>query len=137
MKTKTRKVKSFLLAVVLTLSQFALQALILPVSAEQNTTDSENIEERSFDENIYIDPSSISIYRGQAYQLTACPQVSGDVSWSSNNTSIATVTQYGLVVGVSAGTTYICATVDSTAPGINVAQCQVTVSSAGVVTSGT
>ena len=136
MKTKNRKTKLSLLIVVLILFQFTLLVFIMPVSAKQNEADSEKIDERGADYNIYINPSSISIDRGQAYQLTASPLVSGNVSWLSNNTSIATVTQYGLVVGVSAGSTYINVAVDSAAPGINVARCLVTVSPDGIVADG-
>ncbi|MBP5610933.1 MAG: Ig-like domain-containing protein, partial [Clostridia bacterium] len=82
---------------------------------------------------IYIDYMSISINRGEAFQLTALPEVPGDISWMSSNPSIATVTQYGLVVGVSAGTTYINVSVDTNEPGIAVARCLVTVSSSGII----
>ncbi|MBQ7603869.1 MAG: RICIN domain-containing protein [Clostridia bacterium] len=133
MKHTNKKIASVLLALLLALSQLTIPVLILPSSAEQALPE----EERGPVINMYMSPTSISIDRGQAFQLTALPQVSGAVSWSTQNSSIATVTQYGLVVGVSAGTTYITAMVDSLEPGINAAQCQVTVSSNGIVANGT
>ncbi len=91
---------------------------------------------------ITVSPHSQTIKRGQAYKLSATldPVASnGTITWSSSNTSVATVTSYGLVVGKSAGTTTITATVDC--PMIQgwtyEDHCIITVSSSRIVADGT
>ena len=74
---------------------------------------------------IYLDRSSLSLSENGSYYLTATLTPSGasaTVSWSSSNTSVATVSSSGLVTGVSAGT----ATIYARASGYS-ATCQVTV----------
>ena len=91
---------------------------------------------------ITVSPHSQTIKRGQAYKLSATldPVASnGTITWSSSNTSVATVTSYGLVVGKSAGTVTITATVDC--PMIQgwtyEDHCTITVSSSRIITDGT
>ncbi len=91
---------------------------------------------------ITVSPHSKTIKRGQAYKLSATldPVASnGTITWSSSNTSVATVTSYGLVIGKSAGTVTITATVDC--PMVQgwtyVDHCTITVSSSRIITDGT
>jgi hypothetical protein len=44
---------------------------------------------------ISLDFTSKSISKGEAFKFTAYPTVPGNITWSSNNTSVATVTQGG------------------------------------------
>src|SRR5205814_7389783 len=60
--------------------------------------------------SVVVSPATASRQVGQTVQLTATPQdVGGNaltgrvVTWSSSNTSVATVTGSGLVTGVAAG----------------------------------
>lgn len=83
-----------------------------------------------------IEPTGISLNRttgsvqaGSSLQLNATLQPSGatgTVTWSSDDTDVATVNSYGLVTGVSAGTATITASVAS----YN-ATCEITVTSNG------
>ena len=63
---------------------------------------------------IEIYPSSITLRVNETYTLTANPKPSnaslGTVSWSSTNSSVATVNSYGKVTGKSAGSATIRAT---------------------------
>jgi uncharacterized protein YjdB len=67
--------------------------------------------------SVTVTPASASLNDGQTVQLTATPRdangapLSGRaVTWSSNNTSVATVNGSGLVTGVTAGSATITAT---------------------------
>lgn len=92
-----------------------------------------NIEKSQDDTNpisvtgVSISPSPISLNIGETQQLTAIISPSNatnqSVTWSSNNTSVATVTN-GLVRGISAGTATITVT---TTDGGKQATCQVNI----------
>src|SRR5213593_917304 len=67
--------------------------------------------------SVTVTPASASIQQGQTVQLTATPKdVNGNpltgrtITWSSSNTSVATVNSSGLVSGVVAGSATITAT---------------------------
>ena len=67
--------------------------------------------------SVTVTPASASIQQGQTIQLTATPKdVNGNpltgrtITWSSSNTSVATVNSSGLVSGVVAGSATITAT---------------------------
>src|SRR5213078_2020090 len=67
--------------------------------------------------SVVVSPATASRQVGQTVQLTATPQdASGNplagrvVTWSSSNTSVATVSGSGLVTGVAAGPATITAT---------------------------
>ena len=67
--------------------------------------------------SVTVSPASASVLTGQTVQLTAAPKdASGNplsgrtVTWSSGNTSVATVSSSGLVAGVTAGSATITAT---------------------------
>jgi hypothetical protein len=69
---------------------------------------------------IIIAPSNPSVREGETITLTAQPYsavgqaITGrTVTWSSSNTAQATITQAGVVTGVSPGSVYIRATVDN------------------------
>ena len=64
---------------------------------------------------VTVSPHSLTIKRGQAYCITASPAApfaSSPIVWTSSDTSVAVVTQYGLVIGKSSGTATITATVN-------------------------
>jgi uncharacterized protein YjdB len=72
--------------------------------------------------SVTISPAPASILVGSTVQLTATPQDAGGnpltgrvVTWSSNNTAVATVSNSGLVTGVAAGS----ATVTATSEGVS------------------
>ena len=90
---------------------------------------------------INITPSSVSISKGQSYQMNAIlgPDYTGaEISWNSSNTSVATV-RNGLVTGLSSGTATITATINYAVPEgqSNYDTCLVTVSSTGIISNGT
>src|SRR5205807_10667261 len=67
--------------------------------------------------SVTVSPASASVQAGQTVQLTATPKdVNGNpltgrtISWSSSNTSVATVNSSGLVSCVVAGSATITAT---------------------------
>lgn len=78
--------------------------------------------------SISITPRNISIYRGEVYNLTATLTPSNAtnnaVSWSSSNTSVATVSSSGKVTAVGVGTAVVTATTED---GNHIATCEVTV----------
>ncbi len=86
-----------------------------------------------------IEPTGISlncttgtVQAGSSLQLTATLQpagATGTIAWSSNDTDVATVNNYGLVSGVSEGTATITATSGSYS-----ASCEVTVTDNGGTT---
>ncbi|MGN0275494.1 MAG: Ig-like domain-containing protein [Chordicoccus sp.] len=64
--------------------------------------------------SISLDPTAATIQVGKTQQLTATvtPTGTSSVNWSSNNKSVATVDQNGLVTGIKAGTATITATAE-------------------------
>jgi len=58
------------------------------------------------DENIVISNSSITIYKGDSYTLSTSGNYSG-LTWTTSNSSIATVDSNGKVTGVGVGTAEI------------------------------
>src|SRR5207245_4576237 len=67
--------------------------------------------------SVTVSPAPASVQAGQTLQLTATPKdVNGNpltgrtITWSSSNTSVATVNSSGLVSGVVAGSATITAT---------------------------
>ncbi|MBP5666273.1 MAG: Ig-like domain-containing protein, partial [Clostridia bacterium] len=90
---------------------------------------------------VNVNPSSISINKGQSYQLNAiiAPDYTGaELTWSSSNTSVATV-RNGLVTGLSSGTATITATINYAVPEgyLTYDTCSVTVGSTGIIADGT
>jgi len=76
---------------------------------------------------LYIDKSSVSIKAGESVTLTATKEnIEGDISWSSSDSSVATVSS-GVVTGVAEGTATITA-----AAGDKTATCTVTVEAAQI-----
>jgi len=69
-----------------------------------------------------------SVVKDQTITLTATANPTGTVSWSSNDTSVATVTSGGVVEGVAAGKCTIMATLDSDASVIDTKTITVTAS---------
>ena len=59
----------------------------------------------------YNPPTEVDLQEGTTRTLTP-PSSSGTVTWSSSNTSIATVNSSGKVTGLKAGRTYVSATVN-------------------------
>ena len=80
---------------------------------------------------ITLNKTTLFLNVGETQTLTASPVPStadlGTVSWSSSNTSVATVTTSGVVKGISGGTATITARVSSSIS----AQCTVTVTGSG------
>ncbi len=93
------------------------------VSAQCKVTVSAVVPEA--DTAITISASSVSIYKGNKYALTADSKL--DVTWSSSNTSVATVSN-GVVSAKGAGQAVI-----SASNGYNTASCKVTVISGSEV----
>jgi len=77
---------------------------------------------------VSVEPTTASIGVGETVQLTATVEPSNatnkNVTWSSSNTSVATVSSSGLVTGKSAGTATITATTED---GGYMATCEITV----------
>ncbi len=86
---------------------------------------------------VTLTPTSTSLTVGETQQLTASVQPANatntNVSWSSDNTAIATVSSTGLVTGVAPGTAVITVT---TVDGGYTATCNVTVQSNTVAVTG-
>ncbi len=80
---------------------------------------------------VTVSPTSISLPAGGSTKLTASASDGSSVTWSSNKTSVATVSSSGNVTAVGAGTATITATTKSGAS----ASCTVTVSSTISVSS--
>lgn len=82
---------------------------------------------------VSVSPTSVSITAGGTSQLTMtiAPSnaINQNVTWSSSNTAVATVSTSGLVTAVSSGTATITVT---TQDGNKTATCAVTVTSSGV-----
>ena len=80
-------------------------------------------KENELSESITINKSTASIKIDETVQLTATSSTNSKIIWTSNDSSIATVTSSGLVKGIKEGTAVI------TAKGSeNIATCTVTVS---------
>ncbi len=62
------------------------------------------------DEGVTITPSSASIEKGKTVTLTAVASDSSAITWTTSNSSIATVSSSGVVTGVNSGTAQITAT---------------------------
>lgn len=62
------------------------------------------------DVGVTISPSSASVVKGNSITLTAVASDSSAITWTTSNSSIATVSQTGLVTGVKVGTATITAT---------------------------
>ncbi|HYV99474.1 MAG TPA: Ig-like domain-containing protein [Gemmatimonadaceae bacterium] len=75
--------------------------------------------------SIAISSATLTVLAGQTLQLTASPRdqsgntITATVSWQSQTTSIATVSQSGLVSGVAAGTASIVATATNGSTSVN------------------
>ena len=86
---------------------------------------------------ISLNQSSISIIKGKTYQLSASIQPSGasnrNVTWSSSNSNIATVSSSGKVSAKAAGTATISVT---TKDGSKTAKCTVTVKNEPIKVTG-
>lgn len=95
-----------------------------------NLTEAPNIPVQS----VSIEPNSISILEGESTNLktTISPSnaTNQKVTWETNNNLIATVTNTGLVVGVSAGSTTIKVTTED---GLKTAICYITVESSSIL----
>ncbi|MBP3255338.1 MAG: Ig-like domain-containing protein [Clostridia bacterium] len=74
------------------------------------------------EETVTVTPTSASINVNETVQLRAESSKNATITWTSSNTSVATVNSSGLVVGKSAGTAVITATGESKS-----ATCTVTV----------
>ncbi len=87
--------------------------------------------------SVTLSPSSLSMTEGETSWLTATVSPSNasnkDVTWSSNNTSVATVSSDGEVTAKKAGTATITA---KTADGGKTATCSVTVKASTVSVTG-
>ena len=87
--------------------------------------------------SISLNQTSATLQVGSSLRLTAYPQNAGtaQVSWSSTDTNIATVSNSGTVIGVAAGTTNITASI--VVSGVTyTATCNVTVTSGGTTIEG-
>ncbi|MBQ7603986.1 MAG: RICIN domain-containing protein [Clostridia bacterium] len=84
-------------------------------------------------------PSSISISKGEAYYLDPIYILDNGeyYTWSSSNTSVATVTTYGLVNGISGGSATITVVLHTNDYGTYTKTCSVSVSSSALIASGT
>lgn len=59
---------------------------------------------------VTISPSSASVVKGNTVSLTAVASDSSAITWSTSDSTVATVTQLGVVTGVKVGTATITAT---------------------------
>ncbi|WP_172917589.1 Ig-like domain-containing protein [Capnocytophaga canis] len=87
--------------------------------------------------SINIQPGTATVTVGGEQQLTAnvlpTNATNKTVTWTSGNTSIATVSSSGKVTGVASGTVYITATTED---GSKTATCKVTVTASSVIPDG-
>ncbi len=107
----------------------AAMAVIAAVAAYGLTGNNNNVN----DSSVTLDASSISLDTGDTRTLIATVTPSGwsgTVSWSSSDTSVATVDSSGKVTAIAAGTVTITATADSSK-----ATCKVTVTDSSVPTT--
>ena len=84
-----------------------------PTNAVKNAIETYGNMEKPTLESISISPSSLSLGIGnsQSLSITATPtNASKNVTWSSDNTSVATVNSTGVVTGISKGSATITAT---------------------------
>ena len=84
-----------------------------PTNAVKNAIETYGNMEKPTLESISISPSSLSLGIGnsQSLSITATPtNASKNVTWSSDNTSVATVSSTGVVTGISKGSATITAT---------------------------
>ena len=84
-----------------------------PTNAVKNAIETYGNMEKPTLESISISPSSLSLGIGnsQSLSITATPtNASKNVTWSSDNTSVATVSSTGVVKGISKGSATITAT---------------------------
>lgn len=91
-------------------------------------------DDRTYPESVILNKSSLSLYVGDSEQLTATvlPDNATDkfVTWSSDNTEVATVDEAGNVKALAAGTAKITVT---TALGGKTATCEVTVTEPPII----
>lgn len=81
------------------------------LSSEYSTSSDRPYVVFEYEPLIYIGPSTISAYEGSTLTLSATTRPSGQsVTWSSSNTSIATISQSGNFTAVKAGHCEITAT---------------------------
>lgn len=73
---------------------------------------SSDIKQQQDQSNITINNVSATIKVNQTVQLTATSSTGSNISWTSSDTSVATVTQEGLVTGIKQGTATITAQAD-------------------------
>lgn len=66
-------------------------------------------KENELEENITINKSTANIKVDETVQLTATSSTNSEITWTSNDSSIATVTSSGLVKGIKEGTAVITA----------------------------
>lgn len=89
-----------------------LLTCILPACSSD---DNEPVDEPVTITGVSVSPESISLECGETKQLTAkiSPEnaTAGDITWTSSDEAIATVSSDGTVTGISKGTTTVTATV--------------------------
>ena len=86
--------------------------------------------------NVVVAPSTVTLGVGGSAALVATPEDNGGnqlkdrgVEWSSDNTSVATVSSSGVVTGLAAGTAYITATSEGAGGGSSITVSSVSVAS--------
>lgn len=91
-------------------------AVVTVSTADGAYTDTVNVTVYTPVTSITISPSSVDIVKGQTRQMTATiaptDASNKNFTWSSDNTSIATVTSQGLLTAIEGGTTTIRATTE-------------------------
>ncbi|MBQ7604192.1 MAG: RICIN domain-containing protein [Clostridia bacterium] len=83
--------------------------------------------------------TSITVSRGEAHLLQPgyVLDTGETYTWTSSDTSVATVTSYGLVNGVSSGTATVTVVLHTNDWGNYSKKCSVTVGSSGIISNGT
>ena len=89
-------------------------AIITAVAGGKSSNCRLTVEKVDESFSITISSSSLSLEIGATAQLTATYVGADTVSWQSNNSSVATVSESGLVTAVSAGSASISATISRT-----------------------